>query len=64
MSDKIANCVAKAFHDSDLSDDALQAIADSDEDYKPSKDDAKALTTVSSDSVTKCAGVDLPDTDN
>ncbi|WP_028644164.1 hypothetical protein [Nocardioides sp. URHA0020] len=63
VSDKVATCVAKAFHDSDLSDDALQAIVDNDKDYKGSKEDTKALSSVSSESVTKCMGVELPDTD-
>jgi hypothetical protein len=39
--DKTIDCIAKAFHDSDLSDDALQAIVDGDEDFKASKDDEK-----------------------
>ena len=34
------DCIAKAFHDSDLSDDALQAIVDGDEDF-----DGRARTT-------------------
>ena len=63
VSDKMAKCIAKAFHDSDISDDALQAIADGDEDYDPSKEDEKALTSVSTKSVSKCAGVEVPDTD-
>jgi len=38
-SDQVIDCIAKAFHDSDLSDDALQAIVDGDEDYEGDKDD-------------------------
>ena len=33
------DCIAEAFHDSDLSDEALQAIVDGDEDFTGSKDD-------------------------
>jgi hypothetical protein len=42
--DDTIDCIAKAFHDSDLSDDVLQAIVDGDEDYKGSKDDEKIAT--------------------
>lgn len=62
VSDDVATCVAKAFRDSDLSDEALQAIADNDTDYKGSKDDAEAAQSVSSESITKCMGVEVPDT--
>jgi hypothetical protein len=41
LDEKTIDCIAKAFHDSDLSDDALQAIVDGDEDYTGSKDDQK-----------------------
>ena len=47
------DCIAKALHDSDLSDDALQAIVDGDEDYKGDKDDDEALTGMAAD-VAKC----------
>jgi hypothetical protein len=63
VTDDMANCLAKAFRDSDLSDDALQAIADGDKDYDASKDDTKALSSVSTESVTKCVGTEVPDTD-
>jgi hypothetical protein len=56
VSDKVATCVAKAFHDSDLSDEALRAIVDNDKDYKGSKADTKALSSISTDSATKCMG--------
>jgi len=55
VSDDMANCIAKAFHESDLSDDALQAIADGDRDYKASDKDQDALESVSTGSVTDCA---------
>jgi hypothetical protein len=38
-----------ALHDSDLSDDALQAIVDGDEDYDEKKDDTEALADASAD---------------
>lgn len=49
-----ADCVAKAFHESDLSDDALNAMVDKDEDYEASEADEKALTTISTETVAKC----------
>ena len=60
---KVADCVAEAFHDSDLSDEALQAIVDQDEDYEPSDDDEKAIESVQSDEMTECVteGMDLPE---
>jgi hypothetical protein len=61
VTDEMATCIAKAFHESDLSDDALQAIADGDKDYDASKDDTKAIESVSTESVTKCVGTEVPD---
>ncbi len=55
VSDELANCIAKAFHESDLSDGALQAIVDGDKDYKASDEDQDALKDVSTGSVTDCA---------
>jgi hypothetical protein len=49
-----ADCVAKAFHESDLSDDALNAMVDKDEDYEASDADEKALTEISTDTVAEC----------
>lgn len=63
VTDDMATCIAKAFHESDLSDDALQAIADGDKDYDASDDDTKALSSVSTESVTKCVGTEVPDTE-
>ena len=40
---------AKALHDSDLSDDALQAIVDGDEDYDEENEDAEALADAQAD---------------
>ena len=39
VNDDTIDCIAEAFHDSDLSDKALQAIVDGDEDFTGSKDD-------------------------
>lgn len=41
MSDKQADCAAEVIVDSDLSDEAVQALADGDTKYKASKDDQK-----------------------
>jgi hypothetical protein len=48
-SDDQIDCIAKALHDSDLSDDALQALVDGDEDYEGDKDDEEALTGMAAD---------------
>lgn len=63
VDEKLADCMAKAFHDSDLSDEALQAIVDGDEDYDASDEDTEALNSVSTESVTECAGDSMPDVD-
>ena len=52
--DITADCVAKAFHESDLSDDALNAMVDKDEDYEASDADEKALTEISTETVAEC----------
>ena len=54
-----ADCVAKAYHESDISDEALNAIVEKDEDYEASEDDQKALENVSTDKIAECMGVDL-----
>jgi len=66
VDDKTADCLAKAFHDSDLSDDALQAIVDQDEDYEPSDDDEKAAESLSGEAMGECItdNMDLPDTED
>ena len=60
---KVADCVAEAFHESDLSDDALQAIVDQDEDYDASKEDEEAIETVTAGSLADCLtdGLDMPE---
>ena len=44
-----ADCAARIFVKSDLSDEALQAIADRDETFKESKKDAAALQKITDD---------------
>jgi hypothetical protein len=41
--DDAIDCIAEALHDSDLSDDALQAIVDGDKGFGGSKKDTEAL---------------------
>jgi hypothetical protein len=47
--DDAIDCIAKVLHDSDLSDDALQALVDGDSDFDGSKDDAKAVADMTDD---------------
>ncbi len=41
IGDDVIECFAKALHDSDLSDEALQALVDGDEDFEGKGDDDK-----------------------
>ena len=41
--DEAIDCIAEALHESDLSDDVLQAIVDGDEDYEGSSEDEDAF---------------------
>ena len=57
-----ADCMAEAFHDSDVSDEALRAMVDGDEGYEGDEDDAAAFTAAGEDMiacVTPDAGADL-----
>jgi hypothetical protein len=54
-----ADCVATALVDSDVSDKTLKAIVESDEDYKGSKKDEKALTSLTDD-FAKCVTTKAP----
>jgi hypothetical protein len=47
--DSTIDCIAKVLHDSDLSDDALQALVDGDSDYDANNDDAKAMAGITTD---------------
>jgi len=51
---KVITCIAQKFHDSDLSDDALRAIVNDDEDFDGKSGDEDALDKIQSD-VTSCA---------
>ena len=48
-SDTVIDCIAKTLHDSDLSDEALQALVDGDENFDGNKEDTQALADVSAD---------------
>src|SRR4051794_16486749 len=47
--DDAIDCIAKVLHDSDLSDEALQALVDGKSDYKASKDDKQAIADITDD---------------
>ena len=47
--DEVIKCVAEALHDSDLSDEALQAIVDNDEDASAEDGDDEALVAIQDD---------------
>lgn len=49
-----ADCVAKAFHESDVSDDTLRALVDNDEDYEGDESDRDAFNDISTESVAEC----------
>ena len=49
LTKKQADCAAKIFVKSDLSDEALQALTERDQTYKESKKDAAALEKISDD---------------
>lgn len=53
LSKKAADCVGKAFVDSKLSDQSLQAIVKGDKAYKPSATDKSAITGLES-KIVKC----------
>jgi hypothetical protein len=54
ISDDVVDCIAKALHDSDVSDGALKALVENDNDYKGSDKDAKALQEAITTDVPKC----------
>ncbi|QIG43147.1 hypothetical protein G5V58_10585 [Nocardioides anomalus] len=54
-SDDVIDCIAKALHDSDLSDDALQALVDGDKDFDGSKKDQEVISSGDlTDEIGKC----------
>ncbi|MDX6375065.1 MAG: hypothetical protein QOD98_4053 [Nocardioidaceae bacterium] len=48
-SDQAIDCIAKVLHDSDLSDDALQALVDGNSGFEGNKDDAAAIGKLTDD---------------
>ena len=50
----VIDCLAEALHDSDLSDEALQALVDGDEDFDGDSDDEEALSKVIQEDFPKC----------
>lgn len=55
LPDDQVDCIAKVFHDSDLSDDALNALVDGDDEFDGSDGDEKAMTDMtSSDDFVAC----------
>lgn len=56
---KQADCAAKAILDSDLSDDAVKAVAEGDTKYKPNDQDKKAQADVSKQ-IGKCITPSAP----
>jgi len=53
--EKQADCLAKLLVESDLSDKALNAMVEQDNDYKASKNDTETLTEVGTKLATECA---------
>ncbi|MFT4287811.1 hypothetical protein [Nocardioides sp.] len=49
----LADCMGKVLYESDLSDDALNAMVDGDADYEGSSDDTEAITDVTT-KMTEC----------
>ena len=54
LEDDQVTCVAEALEESELSDEALQALVDGDEDYEGSDEDEEALMNIATDEVTEC----------
>lgn len=51
-----ADCVAKIFHESDISDEGLNAMIEKDEDYEASEEDEAALTALmTNEDMVSCA---------
>jgi hypothetical protein len=51
---EVLACMAELFHDSALSDEALRAIADQDDDFLPGADDGAVLADLSTESAAAC----------
>lgn len=55
-----ADCVAEVFHDSDVSDELLQALVANDMSYEGSQADQKTMAAIAEDWMTDCMGRELP----
>lgn len=55
LTEEQISCVAEAFEASDLSDDALNALVDGDEDFEGSDEDEAALQDILTEDLTECA---------
>ncbi|MBM9462832.1 hypothetical protein JL108_05175 [Aeromicrobium sp. YIM 150415] len=56
--EEAADCFAKVFHESDLSDDALQSLIEGDEDFEASDEDKEAAEDVQTDLLEECSDVE------
>lgn len=54
LEDDQITCVAEALEESDLSDEALQALVEGDEDYEGSDEDEQALQDIGTEDVREC----------
>ncbi len=52
-----ADCFAKVIHESDLSNDAIQALVDGEEDFDASDEDKEAAEGLQQDLVEECSDV-------
>ena len=62
IDEETADCLAELFHDSDISDEGLQALIDGDEDYEDADDEA-AVEEIDQDEFFECVmgDTDMPD---
>lgn len=56
LGEDVADCMAKAYVDSDVSDEALRAMVEMDEDYKGSKKDTEEAMSVALEAAGDCVG--------
>ena len=54
VDDDAATCIAEALEGSDVSDEALQALVDGDEDFEPKDGDEEALQSVITNDLAEC----------
>lgn len=60
LQEEQAECVAEAFHGSDVSDEWLQALVDKDPDYLTNDADQAAMEAISEDWMKECMGAEPP----